>query len=378
MQPDRFCPVKKVSGGYHEKTRSYGSSIGFRLFYYACGGGSGGNTSTGTVSLYLTDDMGDFKQVLITLDKVQLLHTGSGTACDLLSEPETLDLANLAGVLQLLDISECPVQPYNRVRLEFAKAVGLMDQNGDPGECLFESYKDKVNPNQPNVLNCLDGDCTLSSNGGINVIADTINPFALDFDLKNFEVADFGQPECRVTLRVEPQNSNDIDDKMAAGYKKSTTGYVSDLDIDADSFTLTTKKGAVFPVDYAQALYQGASQPDLDGLLQFAADHGLRVRVMTTGIDIAGGSAIVAATIYVKLEGRVGGLDDLNHLFVLTNTAKGIAITVDYSDAAGHGRVEGNLADDSWVETKLFGSASDTYLAHEVEVEDENADDTDD
>lgn len=350
------------------------------LFYYACGGGSGngGNVATGTVPLYLTDDMGGFKQVLVTLNSVQLVHTGTSTTCDLLTEPESLDIANLAGVLQLLDTTECPVQAYNRIHIGFEKAVGLMDQNGEPAECLFESYKEKDNPDQPNVLNCADGTCTISINGAINVIADTVNPFALDFDLKNFEVENFGVPDCRVTLKVEPQNSNDIDEKMAAGYKKSATGYVSDLDIDADSFTLTTRKGAVFTVDYWQALYRDGFQPDLDGLLQFAADHGLRVRVMTADIDVSGESAIVAATIYVKIEGKVSDLDGLNHLFTLDNTAGSITITVNYTDAASQDKVEGNLANDSWVETKLFGFNLDTYLSHEVEVEDEDEVDTDD
>ncbi len=350
------------------------------FFYYACGGGSGngGDGATGTVPLYLTDDMGGFKQVLVTLNSAQLVHTGTSTTCDLLSEPESLDIANLAGVLQLLDTTECPEQPYNRVQIGFAKAVGLMDQNGQPAECLFESYKAQENPNQPNVLNCTDGICTISINGAINVIAETVNPFALDFDLKNFEVENFGSQACSVTLRVEPQNNNDIDEKMAAGYQKSVTGYVSGLDLDSDSFTLTTRKGAVFTVDFSQARYRDEPQPDLEGLLQFAVAHSLPVRVMAAGIDVSGESAIAAATIYVKLEGKVSNLDSLNHLFTLVNTAAGITSAVDYTDAASHDKVEGNLVNDSWVETKLFGLELDQYLAHEVEVEDEDAVDTDD
>lgn len=210
------------------------------------------------------------------------------------------------------------------------------------------------------------------------MIADSVNPFALDFDLKSFEVENFGSPACRVTLKVEPQNNNDIAEKMAAGYRKSVTGYVSGLDLAAESFTLTTRKGAVFTVDYAQALYRDDPQPDLDLLLQFAVGHGLRVRVMADGIDVSGESAIVAGTIYVKLEGKVSNLDSLNHLFTLVNTAASITITVDYSDAASRDKVEGNLVNDSWVETKLFGFELDTYLAHEVEVEDEGEVDTDD
>jgi len=323
------------------------------------------------VPLYLTDDLGDFKQVSVTVNLVQLAHTGSGAACDLLTDPESLDLSNLEGVLQLLDTTECPAQSYNRVNIRFAKAVGLMDSIGTSAECLFESYKYDGNPSQPNVLNCVDGTCSVSINGGINVIANTVNPFGLDFDLKNFEVDNFGSPNCGVSLKVEPQNNNDLNGKMAAGYKKGVTGYVSGFDIDGDSFTLTTRKGASFTVNYSQALYRSSPQPDLDGLLQFASEQNLLVRIITDNIDVSGQSVIVAETIYVKLEGRVSNLDLLNLLFTLENTTHGITVTVNYSDAAGYDKVEGNLADDIWVEVKLFGFDLDRYLAHEVEVKDE-------
>jgi hypothetical protein len=347
------------------------------FFYYACDGGNGEGLS-GTVPLYLTDDLGDYKQVLATLNGVELVHIGTGTSCTLLTGPEGVDIANLDGVLQFLDTSECPVRPYNRVRITFDQAVDLVDLNDAPAECLFVSYKDNDNPSQPNALTCVDGECSVAITGGINVIAGTVNPFALDFDLKNFEVADYGLPGCRVTLSVEPQNRNDIDNKMAAGYLKSVTGTVTGLDTAADRFTLTTRRGAVFTVDYSTALYRGSPQPDLDGLLRFASDHGLRTRVMAAAIDIFGEAPLVAATVYVKSEGRVSGLDSLNYLFTLDNAGKGLSIDVNYADAFGFGKVEGLLADDAWVETKLFGHDLGRYLAHEVEVEAEAGVDTDD
>jgi len=352
-------------------------TLALGLLYYACGGGSGSGGS-GTVPLYMTDDTGNFTQVVMTLNSVRLVHTSTGTSCDLLTEPESIDIANLEGVLQLLDTTECPIQPYNRVNIEFEKAVALMDVNGESGECLFGSYKTNDNPDQPNVLVCNDGVCVISINGGINTIADTVNPFALDFDLKNFVVNNFGLPECSVTMKVEPQNNNDIDKKIAAGYRKSVTGYVSALDVDADSFTLTTKKGSVFTVVYSLALYRGASQQGLDELLAYAADRGLRARVMAADIDVSGAGAISATTIYVKVAGMVSGLDNLNYLFNLGNTAKNIMIAVDYTNAFNFDKVEGTLADDVWVESKLFGFDLDTYFAHEVEVEEEDAVETDD
>ena len=52
----------------------------------ACGSGDsgGGNSqmaSTTTVSAYVTDDLGGYESVEMTLNTVQLRHTGSGRNC---------------------------------------------------------------------------------------------------------------------------------------------------------------------------------------------------------------------------------------------------------------------------------------------------------
>lgn len=344
--------------------------------FYACGG-SDSSGQTGTVALYVTDDIGHYKKVTTTLNLLQLRHTVTNVSCDLLSGSETVDIVNLEEVLQLLDNSDCPAQSYNRVRVEFNRVVNLMDENGVTDDCEFDSYKDNGNLNQPNVLICdTNNTCRIDINGGINVIADTVNPFALDFDLKEFEVEDFGGANCTVTLKVEPQNNNDIDDKMLAGYKKGVTGYVSELDINTDSFVLTTKRGLIFRVNYSGALYNGDKQNDIDGLMQFAAAHGLRVRVFAANIDVSGETTINAMTVFVKLEGSISNL--VNQTFTLTNSSKGIVVTVDYADAFANDNVEGIIGESVWVETKLFGRDNDIYLVHEVEVEEEDEADTDD
>lgn len=349
---------------------------------YACGGGGGSGSisgATGTVPLYVTDDMGDYKQVLATLELVQLVHTGTNTSCDLLTESQSVDIANLQDVLQLLNTSVCPAGPYNRVHIEFSQAVGLTNANDVPADCVFDSYKDNVNANQPNVLVCdAGGTCSLDISGDIVVIADTVNPFALDFNLREFEVENFGAANCAVTIKVEPQNSDGIDNKMQAGYKNGVTGYVSDLDVNNDNFVLTAKKGDVFNVEYAGALYRDAIQPDLDGLLNFAQVNTLLARIFADSIDESGDQPITASTVFVKMKGVVSGLDEVNHLFNLTNAAKGITIAVDYADASAFAKVDGALAENVWVETKLFGRDSSYYFAHEVEVVDAAAPGTDD
>jgi len=343
-----------------------------------CGGSdSTSSTTTGQVSVYLTDDIGDYQQVTATVTAVQLEHTGSGATCELLGEEQVVDIANLEETLQLLGTVECEAAAYNRVHIEFAREVALMDSTGLAATCNFTSYKEHGN-GQPNSLVCEAGDCSLDMTGAVNVAANQYTTFALDFDLKDFEVEDYGQADCAVTMKVSPMNSDDLAEKKRAGYREGVTGLVSDLDTALDTFTLTTRRDESFQVDYSQSTYDGTPQSGLDELLTLAAAADLKVRIMALSLDTTGVTPINATTIFVKVHGTVGDLDGTAQTFILTNSAKALVMAVDYADAYTHDRVQGILADEVWVETKLFGYADPWYLAHEVEVEDETAPDSDD
>jgi hypothetical protein len=166
--------------------------LGFSAFsLYSChgGGGSDGGSSSGAVGLYLTDDISLFTQVTATIDKVQLLNTGSGASCDLLTIPTAVNIAELANVMQLMNVTQCPAVPYNRIHLEFEKSVELTSgPTGTPPDttslCSFVSYKDEGKGNQPNKLDCSGTTCSLDINGAVNVLANQQNKLALDFNLK--------------------------------------------------------------------------------------------------------------------------------------------------------------------------------------------------
>jgi hypothetical protein len=170
------------------------------ILFHSCSGGgsgsSGGNTSSGTVALYATDDMSNQQQVIATINKVTILNTGSGASCDVLTAPTTINIADLSDVLQLLNVANCPAVPYNRLQIEFDKSVELMEQSGTQSSCSFTSYKD--DSNRPNVLQCNDTTCTLDINGAVNVLVNQYNNVALDFNLKDFDVDNFGTPSCSV------------------------------------------------------------------------------------------------------------------------------------------------------------------------------------
>ncbi|UCD34900.1 MAG: DUF4382 domain-containing protein, partial [Nitrospiraceae bacterium] len=183
-------------------------------FSLACGGSGGSGSSSassGSVVLYATDSPeDDYTQVIMTLNSVQLLHTGSGNPCiltDKSEEPAVLDITELSSKLQLLEVSTCNAESYNRIHIEFDRTVTLSDGTAK-ADCQFTSYKN--NNNKPNVLHCDDitETCTMDINGAVNVLTAAQTVVALDFELKEFEVEDFPAEGCSVTMKVSPLNAS--------------------------------------------------------------------------------------------------------------------------------------------------------------------------
>jgi hypothetical protein len=332
--------------------------FGGMLLSSCSSGGGGGGGQSGTVALYITDDMAAYKQVTATINTIALLNTGSGDSCTVFTGPQTVDITNLAGVMQLINIASCPAVPYNRIHIEFAKSVDLMDLANNTSTCRFMSYKDAQD--KPNALSCGTDACTLDINGAVNVLVSRQNKLALDFDLKSFDVLNFGDPAtCTVTMKVSPLHAGDME---ALKHPESVTGLVSSLSATDKTFTLT-RGNASFSV-----LYSGITasrQPGIDALLQRAQDDRLRIRVLASQIDLAN-HVITATALFVKVEGTIaaGSLDTTNHTFTL-NYGSGRSMTLDYSSAV----VDGVLAEGGWVGVKLYGYDGTSFLAQRVEVE---------
>jgi len=327
----------------------------FAVLFSSCGSSGGnGSATTGSVDFYLTDDMSTYKQVIATITDAQLLHTGTGAACVLLDTPVTVNVAELANVLQLVNVSQCPAVPYNRMHIEFTQSVQLMDMSGTSSLCAFASYKDEGN--QPNVLQCGGSTCTLDINGAVTVFANQQNKLALDFDLKNFDVEQFSDPaNCSVTMKVSPLHANEIE---LRGHPEGVTGLISGLSTTDRTFSLT-RGGKTFSVLYSSIT--PSWQPGIDNLLQVAQTDSLRVKVMSSGIDFSS-MTIAATTIYVKTEGRVSNLNETARTFTLTSK-EGVTITVDYSTAG----VQHALVEGAWVELQLYGFDDGHCLASSVE-----------
>lgn len=334
--------------------------LGLIGFIYSCGGGGGGTSPSGNVSFYVTDAMSDqYRQVAATLNSVSLVNSESGEQCVLLDNSTSVDIATLANEILLLGAPNCPAGNYDRIHAELSNSVVITNSAGVTQTCTFVSYNQNSN-NPPDVLNCNGNNCTLDVNGAVNVFANQNNKLGLDFELKNFVVNDFPNPDCTVTMKVSPLNASDMMGKMGQGYMESVEGRISLLNATDKTFTLSGEDRS-FTVDY-----NGVSQQGIDKLLPFAQDNNLEVRVLANSIDL--GSAITATGIYVMDEGMVSNLDASGMTFVLGN-----GITVDYSSALVEG--ETALANGVQAEVSLMGTNGTAYIANKVEVDEPEAED---
>jgi hypothetical protein len=337
---------------------------------YSCGGegGGGGSARTATVSAYVTDDLGGYDSVVLTLNSVQLRHT-SGRSCEIIRGPLEFDAAELGRdqLVEQVDSATCEAGPYNRLYVEVDDDVTLRQTaGGQPQSCKFVSYYDD-NSNRPNRLACANGICSLNITGAVNLVAGNREHVALDADLKQFTVVTNGT-SCEVTLKVSPLRAGD---KLAAGFRMSLFGTVSNLDAAADRFTLSVA-GNPHTVQYAGV----TDQPGLDTLLGRAATDGLRTVVRCQAIDAGTTPPTCTAqtvalqplkAITVRARGTISALNTGAQTFTL-NYGAGTTLQVNYAQAAGLGKVEGTLANGATAQVKLYGFNAGFFLAREVEV----------
>lgn len=340
------------------------------LTLHACGGGdSGGMSSMSTVSAYVTDDLGGYESVVLTLNKVEIRHP-SGRTCQIIGGPPlTFDAAEMGRdeLLERVDTTTCEAGPYNRLFVELDDDVTLVQAAGNaPQACKFVSYYDDGS-SRPNRLACSNGTCSLNITGAVNLTAGNHEHVALDADLKEFTV-DTSVTPCEVTLKVSPLHASG---KLAAGFRIRISGTVSNLVVAADRFTLTTARNS-FTVLYAGV----TDQPDLDALLGRAATDGLRTAARCHAIDETTSPATCTAqtavlqprkAIAVNATGTISALDTTARTFTL-NYGAGKTLPVDYAQAVADNEVAGTLANGATVGIKLYGVATGTFLAREVEV----------
>jgi hypothetical protein len=322
------------------------------------------------VLLYVTDNIEDYLQVIATFNKIRLVSTSAGVICDVLSPPITLDIANLANIMQLSALSTCPAAKYNRIDLEFAQSVQLMDSAENTSSCLFVSYLNDAD--NPNALQCdpTTNTCTLTipgavRSGAFDLLSTQVNKLALDFDLKKFTVQGFGDPvNCSMAMKVVPLHDADIIQK---GNPEVIAGSISKLDTVAQTFTLT-RGNVKNTVSYATIV--NADHPGIDALLQTAQANGIRVTVSSADLGGLKTKTVIASDISLKLEGTISNVTKKAQVYTFALTYDS-AKTMTILSAPPTGKKHGKLADGAWVQVQLYGydSAQSVYLSSLVSVQ---------
>ena len=342
------------------------------VMLYACGGGDGGGAPAGSTTVlgYVTDDLGPYDSVVLTLNSVQLRHP-SGRSCEIIRGPLVIDAAELGRdeIVEHVDTTTCEVGPYNRLHVEVDDDVTLRQTvNNQPviEACKFVSYYDD-NSNRPNRLACANGVCSLDVTGAVNLVAGNREHVALDADLKEFVVTQT-MNGCEVTLKVSPVHAGD---KLAAGYRTSLSGAVSGLDAAVDRFVLTVA-GSPYTIQYAGV----TDQDGLDALLGRAATDKLRTTVRCQALDATTTPPTCTAqtvamqplkAIVAKAKGTISALDAGVHTFTL-GYGSGTTLPVNYTKAAELIKVEGTLASGAVAEVRLYGFTAGFSLAREVKT----------
>jgi hypothetical protein len=337
----------------------------------SCGGGGNSEptprtgSGRGSVALFITDNISFYKQVVSTITGVRLVNSGTGGICKVLEIPVTFDIANLTNMAQYTSVVQCPKGNYNRIDVNFRRAVHLMDQLGATSACNYTSYTNESGEQLPLTCASATGICTLSIQGGARgvpflVQEDLYNDLGIDFDLKQFTVTDFGNPAaCAVNMKVFTVNAADMN---SSGRSHGATGSMQGLDTAKGVFTLLAG-GETLTVDYSGI--NPALQPNIDTLLQKAWTEGLSVNVLTGSIDLKT-RTIAANRIYVKVAGSVSGVQD-NPQWTF-DLAYGSTGTVAGSHKAAD--VQGAFLDGTWVNAKFDGydDKKARYLAASIEV----------
>lgn len=320
----------------------------------------------GSVALFFTDNISMYQQVVSTITGVRLINSGTAEVCEVLKEPVTYNLASLKNLAQYADLAQCPQGRYNRIDVDIRKGTQVMDQLGTASDCSFTSFIDESGQAQPLACDQGTGICTLSVRGGarngfFQVQEDQYNDLGIDFDLKKFTIANFGNSSsCSVTVAVSPLG---VADMNKSGRAHGVTGSIANLDTASGMFTLLPG-GVSLTVDYSRI--RPSLQPNVDQLLLFAQTEGLLVDVLTGNINIATGS-IAANRLSVKAAGTVSNVNGRPVGSFTLEYQPGKTMEGSYKPPAD---IQGVFTDGAWVNVKFDGYdvASNEYLAASIEV----------
>jgi hypothetical protein len=334
----------------------------FLAVLISCGSNNNTNNSTaasgtGTVSLYLTGDTSTYQKVNISIHQVTLINSGTQHSCKLLASPVTMDITELADIMELAGIGDCSAGIYNRIGVQLEQQVSLVNSSSESSSCRLAGQ------GVGSALSCdpLTGLCSYDLSGAVRraafeMLAGQVNNLALDFELSRFSVSNFGNSDaCSLTIEMAALQPSAI---ISRGDPEALSGRVSGLDTAAGSFTL--KSGhPPFLVNYRNV--SDETQPGIDQLLQAAQDERFRIRVTAEHINVRE-RVVDASALSLTIEGTVSGLDPSQNTLMLTHKPPDRSIHLNYEPPA---RVLCMLEDEARIAATVYGydSLNDQYLA---------------
>ena len=181
----------------------------------SCGGGGGGSVggATGTLSVSLTDDPGDYASVFVTIDEVQVKKVGAAEGesgwVTVGAPGKTFDLLELQnGVIAGLGLAEIEAGQYNQMRLILGAEPD--DQTEHPYANYLIIEGDGGDPVELKVPSGFQTGIKIIH--GFTIVADGATELILDFDADKsvHKAGNSGQRLMKPTIKVLDTLENSV------------------------------------------------------------------------------------------------------------------------------------------------------------------------
>jgi hypothetical protein len=262
----------------------------------ACGGGGGGSEATGTLRLSLTDAPAcGYDNVWVTVERVRIHSSSTAGDTDggwsevVLATPQRVDLLTLTnGTLLPLGQTELQAGKYTQMRLVLGSTAPSSWPSGTLANSIQPTGGQEVALTTPSALQS-----GLKMNVDIDVAADTLADFAIDFDAcKSFiKAGNSGQYILKPVLSVIPILSSKIvgwvDPAMAAA------GVVTTVSAQVDGV----------PVRSTPPTADGRFElfPIRTGTYDLVITSAGRVNAVMTGVPVTSAGATTIGSTTVRL-----------------------------------------------------------------------------
>jgi hypothetical protein len=271
------------------------------LFLAGCGGGGSSDlaTSTGDVSISLTDAAGDFAAYTVDVTSLQLVKQ-NGTKVSALPATTRVDFTQYTDLSEFLTVASVPSGSYSQVilNLDYSNAdVEVQDSSGVQKATLQDS--------SGNPLTTLSVTLDLASGNPLVIAPGIPASLALDFDLSASNQVDLTSSP--PVVQVEPFLVADL--SLDSSREHRARGLLKDVDTAAQTFEMHLRPFAVQERDWGLITVAGSSTThyEIDGvgydgtagltqLATLAADTPLIVTGTIAGKKLLAATEILAGT----------------------------------------------------------------------------------